>query len=138
MRATPVAIAATLVVGLGLLAGGCATRPAAESPRQERAAPASADGMSAAGRSLLVRSRSERRAGDYAAASATLERALRIEPATAAVWLELARVRLAQGNFVQAEQLGRKAESFAAADPALAAECQQVIAEALRRQAIGL
>jgi Tfp pilus assembly protein PilF len=76
----------------------------------------------------------ERRAGDYAQAAATLERALRIEPGSAAVWLELARVRLAQGDYVQAGQLARKAGSLATGQPALAAASQAVLAEALERQ----
>lgn len=94
-------------------------------------------GMSAAGSALLVQSRNERRAGDYARAAATLERALRVEPTAPAVWLELARVRMLEGNYVQAEQLARKAQSLAAGGSSLADESRVVLAEALRRQGRG-
>ena len=90
--------------------------------------------MSAAGSALLVQSRNERRAGDYARAAATLERALRVEPTAPAVWLELARVRMLEGNYVQAEQLARKAQTLAADNESVARQSQDVISEALRNR----
>lgn len=119
-----------------LLAGGCAATPegvAERTPAPEASGREADSRMSAAGESLLVRSMSERRSGNYAAASATLERALRIEPAEPAIWLELARVRLLEGNFAQAEQLGRKAMSLTT-DRDLRSEAMQVIEQALQRQ----
>lgn len=92
--------------------------------------------MSAAADALLTQSRNERRTGDYARAAATLERALRIEPAAPAIWLELARLELAQGRYARAEQLARKAESLAVPGSAMAGECHTTVAEA-RRMAQG-
>jgi hypothetical protein len=48
-------------------------------------------------------------AGDYAKATQILERAIRIEPDRAELWLELARVHLKEGDAAQAEQFARKA-----------------------------
>lgn len=121
-----------------LAAAGCALM-APESTSQSEAGEASRlpaetrGGMSRAGEALLVRSANERRSGDYRAASATLERALRIEPSAPALWLELARVRLLEGNFAQAEQLARKAGSLAPADSPVEGESRRVIEEARRR-----
>ena len=121
-----------------LAAAGCAaTAPGGPSPGPGRdsAAPApdTRNGLGPAGEALLVQGANERRAGDYPAAAATLERALRIEPGAPALWLELARIRLLEGDFAQAEQLARKAESLAAPRSPLADESRQVIEEARRQ-----
>lgn len=65
-------------------------------------------------------------------ATATLERALRIDPRDPAVWLELGRVKLAQGDRAQAQNMGRRALSLAGGDPARRAECEALIAAAQR------
>lgn len=130
---------AALLAALALAAGACAPVPT-QGPRDGARAPDAGDEpargetLSAAGSALLVQSRNERRAGDYAQASATLERALRIEPTSPAVWLELARLRLLEGNYTQAEQLARKAHSLAGPGSTLAEESRAVLADALRRQ----
>jgi Tfp pilus assembly protein PilF len=139
-RRRPLSPALVLTLLLGACATGVPPGPAGE--RDEAGTPGesgSAAGrpeadLGAAGSALVTRGVNERRAGDYAQAAATLERALRIEPGSAAVWLELARVRLAQGDYVQAGQLARKAGSLATGQPALAAASQAVLAEALERQ----
>lgn len=118
--------------------GGCAASQPGASPGRDAAA-GSADGMStptmgAAGESLLLAGGEQRRAGDLGQASMTLERALRIEPHQPALWLELARVRLDEGNFGQAEQLAYKANSLAPADSPLAESIRAVIDEARRGQ----
>jgi len=51
-------------------------------------------------------------AGDFSKATQILERAIRIEPDRAELWLELARVHLKEGNAAQAEQFARKALLF--------------------------
>jgi hypothetical protein len=51
-------------------------------------------------------------AGDYSKATQILERAIRIEPDRAELWLELARVHLKEGDAAQAEQFARKALLF--------------------------
>ena len=48
-------------------------------------------------------------AGDLPKAIAILERAIRIEPDRAELWLALARVHLKEGDAAQAEQFARKA-----------------------------
>src|SRR5690606_13791533 len=88
-------------------------------------------GLSPAGEALFIRGANERRAGNYGAASATLERALRIEPTAPELWLELARVRLLQGESRQAEQLARKAESLAVPGSPAAQESRQLLEQAL-------
>lgn len=128
--------AAILIAFCAMVAGGCAA-PLPDRPG-ERPAPESGqigqDNLSAAGRSLLMQSRSERQSGNYAAASATLERAIRIEPDQALIWLELARLRLLEGNPAQAEQLGRKARALAVGHPSLEAEAAEIIDDALQAQ----
>lgn len=120
-----------------LVAGGCATTAPgpASGPGGDSAAPApdARNGLGPAGEALLIQGANERRTGDYPAAAATLERALRIEPGAPALWLELARVRLLQGDFAQAEQLARKAGSLAPPGSPLADESRQVIEKARRQ-----
>jgi tetratricopeptide (TPR) repeat protein len=84
--------------------------------------------------SLLLQSRQEQQYGDYGQAAATLERAIRIDPAEPAVWLELARVRYAENNWPQAEQLARKAYSLAGVASPLRADAARLIADALVMQ----
>jgi Flp pilus assembly protein TadD len=125
-----------LLVLLALLgAAGCATTVPERAPGDASSpVPVERRGsLSSAGEALLIQGANERRAGDYGAASATLERALRIEPSAPALWLELARVRLLQDDFRQAEQLARKAGSLAPTGSVLATEAQRVIEEARRR-----
>lgn len=52
--------------------------------------------------------------GESEKAVATLERALRIDPRDPLLWLDLAEIRLEQGDRVQAAQLARRAETLAA------------------------
>jgi Flp pilus assembly protein TadD len=72
-------------------------------------------------------------AGRYDQAAASIERALRIEPRQGSLWLELGNIRLKEGDFPQAESMGRKALSLSTGDPALKARAEQLIATAKRR-----
>jgi len=81
---------------------------------------------------LLEQSRSQSAAGNYPMATATLERALRINARDAEVWLELGRLKLRQGDDAQAESMGRRALSLAAGDAELRARCEALIAAAQR------
>ncbi len=120
-------------------AAGCATSPPGPvvpdgDPGAVSPAPAATrSGLGPAGEALFIQGANERRAGDYGAAAATLERALRIEPTAPALWLELARVRLLQGELGLAEQLARKAGSLAAPGSPAAEESRRLLAEALQR-----
>jgi len=69
-------------------------------------------------------------AGDYAKATQILERAIRIEPDRAELWLELARVHLKEGDAAQAEQFARKALLFTGNRYDLEQQAWVVIADA--------
>ncbi|MEX0708234.1 MAG: tetratricopeptide repeat protein [Woeseia sp.] len=121
-----------------MLVAGCTTLPQAGGPADPAPRPPDAPrdepSMRPVSESLLQQSRELRLSGDYAQAAATLERAVRIDPGAAAIWLELARVRYAENNWSQAEQLARKADSLARSDSAVKADALEVISDALRMQ----
>jgi predicted Zn-dependent protease len=79
---------------------------------------------------LLDRARLDNEAGRRDAAGASLERAQRIEPRNAWLWHELAQLRLAKGQYVQAITLAQKSTSFAGRDRHLKALNWQVIGNA--------
>lgn len=76
-------------------------------------APPASSGATAA---LLDQSRQQSAAGNFAMATSSLERALRINPRDPGLWLELGRVKLRQRDFVQAESMGRRASAIAGTD----------------------
>ena len=76
---------------------------------------------------LLDRAQLDNNVGNREAAGASLERALRIEPRNAWLWLELAQLRLTQGQYAQAITLARKSLSFAGHEHRLLAMNWQVI-----------
>ena len=86
-----------------------------------------------ASQSLVAQARAQADAGDFAVAAGTVERALRIESDNPLLWIELARIRLAEGNAGQAESLGRKAVSLAAGDTRAEASAWQIVADSLRQ-----
>ena len=67
---------------------------------------------------LLEQGRRQSADGDYDQAIASLERALRIEPANPWLWLELAQIHRSAGNERQADGHARKALSLAGSDQA--------------------
>lgn len=73
-------------------------------------------------------------AGRAEDAATALERALRIEPRNAALWHELALVRMSQGQFEQAGSLATKSNTLAGANKSLRARNWRLIAE-VRTQA---
>lgn len=79
---------------------------------------------------LLDRAHTDNAAGQREASEASLERALRIEPRNPWLWLELAQLRLAQGQYAQAITLARKSNSFAGGKHRVQAENWQVIGQA--------
>jgi len=109
-----------LPVGLLLLIAACGLVPTAERPISENTAV----------RTLVEQAATERAAGNLTAAAAALERALRIESRNPRVWQELARVRLAEGDAAQAEQLAVRAASWAGDDRSVRAASWRLIAEA--------
>lgn len=98
--------------------------PPVQPPREYMLGPAST--------ALVNQARTQAAAGNYAGASASIERALGIEPNNPLLWIELGQVRQAEGNFEQAENLGRKALSLAGGDPRTQAAAWRLIADALR------
>ena len=79
---------------------------------------------------LMESARGDAAAGRLPAAAASLERALRIEPRNPRLWQQLARLRLQQGDYAQAESLAARSNSFAGGDTALRAENQRIIEQA--------
>lgn len=125
----------TLALLLATLLAGCATTtPPAPGRPAEIPAPDEQPVLKPVSRSLIEQSRDQQRTGNYGQAAATLERAIRIDPGEPAVWLELARVRYAERNWTQAEQLARKARSLAGSGSPLRDDAIRVIADALREQ----
>jgi hypothetical protein len=125
-----------LALALAWIAG-CATPPAGEpvstpEPQPEAAPPppiaapepppppARTENIAVAG--LMETARAD--------AAAAIERALRIEPRNPRLWQELARVRLQQRQFAQAESVAARSNSWAGADNALRADNWRLIAEA--------
>jgi predicted Zn-dependent protease len=79
---------------------------------------------------LLNRAQTDSDSGQREAAGASLERALRIEPRNPWLWLALAQVRLAQGQYEQAITLAGKSNSFAGHQNRVQAANWQVIGQA--------
>jgi predicted Zn-dependent protease len=113
----------------------CATAP--EGPSEpappstpEPAPPPVARSENVAVAGLMESARADAAAGKLSTAAASIERALRIEPRNPRLWQELARVRLEQTQFVQAESMAARSNSYAAGDNALRAENWRLIAQA--------
>ena len=79
---------------------------------------------------LAEGARAESTQGEHAKAAAALERALRIEPRNPRLWQELARVRLQQRDYAQAESVATRSNSWAGSDNAVRADNWRIIAEA--------
>jgi tetratricopeptide (TPR) repeat protein len=121
---------------IAALVAGCATAPEpapgpqpapAPAPAPEPAARPPSENVAVAG--LMQNARTEAAAGRFANSAATIERALRIEPRNPRLWQELARVRLKQGEFAQAESVAARSNSWAGSDNTLRAENWRLIAE---------
>ena len=79
---------------------------------------------------LLDKAHTQSSSGQLDDAGSSLERALRIEPRNPMLWQELARVRLGQGHYRQAENLAAKSNSLAGEDRTLRAENWRLIGHA--------
>ena len=119
-----------------VLLGGCATPPAPPETRPDQpppvapAPPPAKENIAVAG--LMETARADAASGNLVGAAASIERALRIEPRNARLWHELARVRLKQGQYAQAENVAARSNSWAGDDRALRAENWRLIAESRR------
>jgi tetratricopeptide (TPR) repeat protein len=108
-----------------LLLAGCAVLQPGIPPEPSR---------NAAVVALLDKAQAQSSAGQLEAADASLERALRIEPRNPFLWQELARVRLGQGQYRQAENLAAKSNALAGEDKRLRAENWRIIGQARSRR----
>lgn len=81
---------------------------------------------------LLAQAGREVQEGDLEGAAATLERALRIAPADAALWHDLGEIRFHQGSFQQAEAMALRAEGLAVDDPPLRSASWKLVSRARR------
>jgi Flp pilus assembly protein TadD len=104
--------------------------PPTQLPRERpRTAPAT---LSPASRSLVSQAQAQRKKGDLPGATASLERALRIEPSNPLLWIEMGRLRMDQRNFPQAESMGRKALAISVGDDHTQAAAWTLIADSLK------
>ena len=91
--------------------------------------------LSPASRALVGQAQEQRTRGDLPGATVSLERALRIEPNNPLLWIEMGRLRMDQGNYPQAENMGRKALSMSVGDDRTQSAAWQLIGESLKARA---
>lgn len=88
--------------------------------------------LGTASTALVAQAHAQANGGDYGQASATLERALRIEPDNPLLWIELGRVRLGANDPAQADAMGHKALALATGDLAAQSSAWHLVADSLR------
>lgn len=123
-------ISAAFFISLGLLLTGCAGLPSSDNTPP----PVSDNGAVVA---LLDNAKADAGSGKLDAAAASLERALNIEPHNPALWSELAKLRLQQGQFDQAAGLAAKSNTLAGNNKALRATNWRLIGEARLKKGDG-
>lgn len=111
--------------------------PSSAAPVEAPAAPAPPSRdyrLGPAALSLVTQAHAQVARGELPGASTTLDRALRIEPQNPLLWIEVARLRLAETDPHQAEACARKALALSSGDPNARAQAGRVLADALRAQ----
>jgi tetratricopeptide (TPR) repeat protein len=88
--------------------------------------------LSPASQALVTQAQKQTSTGNYPVAAASIERALRIEPGNPQLWVELGKVRKAEGNYPQAENMARKALTMASGDTKSQSAAWQLIADSYR------
>jgi len=111
------AVAATVVVA------GCASPPG---PTPGSPPDSSTKAVS----SLVESARADASEGRLDSAAASMERAIRLAPRNARLWQELARLRLKQGEFAQAEHVALRSNSLIRGDAGLRVANWEIIAQA--------
>lgn len=118
-----------LLLMFGLLLTACATQPGGPGRGGATEAPAVQNPAVVA---LIEESERQRRAGNFGHAASALERALRISPRDAGLRVQLAELRLQQGDPFQAKELARMGVVYANGQPDVEADAWDVIAAAER------
>jgi len=115
-----------------ILISGCASvetpAPVSEPEAPPAATQPPSENIAVAG--LMDTARADVAANRLGSAAATLERALRIEPRNPRLWHELAKVRLKQGDYAQAESTAQRSNAWAGSDADLRAANQRIIEDA--------
>jgi Tfp pilus assembly protein PilF len=115
----------TRALALTLLIAGCATPP---EPSSRADWPW--DSKTKAVSTLMASAQSDASAGRLASAAASMERAIRLEPRNPRLWHELARVRLMQKEYGQAEHVALRSNSLSRGDSSLRTQNWNIIAQA--------
>lgn len=121
-----------------MAAAGCTTSPfgfpqpqpspAPRAPAPSEPAPVEPPApQSTASATLLEQGREARFAGRTAEATASLERALRIDPNNPLLWIELAEVKAMDGDRTQAREMARKAMTLASGDRSIEARARALL-----------
>lgn len=118
-----------LLLTFFLLMTACATPSGERTQPGTTAAPAVQNPAVVA---LVEESQRQRRAGNFGLAASALERALRIAPRDARLRIQLAGLRLEQGDPFQAKELARMGVVYAGGQPDVEADAWDVIAAAER------
>ena len=109
------------------------TPPAPQPPSQQSSSTAhSSSNANAAVASLVSSADKSIKHGDYKAASAAIERALRHDPKHADLWHRLAQVRLRQSEYAQVESLSLKSNALSNGSKPLMAKNWSLISKARR------
>jgi predicted Zn-dependent protease len=111
-------------IALAALAAGCATQPG-----QPAWTGWPADANTKAVSSLVESARVDASAGRLGNAAASMERAIRLSPRDARLWQELARLRMKQGEYGQAENVALRSNSLMRGDAAMRLQNWQIIAD---------
>jgi predicted Zn-dependent protease len=125
MQIRPRKLQSRYALALSAALAGCATPPEQASwpgwPEQsQRKAVAS----------LMDQARMEESAGRLGNAAASMERAIRLAPRNPRLWQELARLRLNQRDYVQAEHVAMRSNTLSRGDYAIRAQNWNIIAQA--------
>jgi Tfp pilus assembly protein PilF len=78
----------------------------------------------------MDQARTEASAGRLGNAAASMERAIRLEPKNPRLWQELARLRLNQRDYAQAEHVAMRSNTLTRGDYAMRAQNWDIIAQA--------
>ena len=126
MNAVTLSSARNLFVALLCIAAVACTslQPTASRPQSD---------ASGASGTLLAQARNERAAGSLAQATASIERALRLDPNNAELWVERGELALQTGNPAQAGTMARKALSLAGTNSTVSARAQRLLQAASAR-----